>query len=187
MKIRKDFVTNSSSSSFVCEICGASESGWDMGLSEAGMVECVNGHTICEDEIIPPARGTMIQEIEEAIDQGFCFQKSDLPVLSDEELLNVYLSLDDKRCEMPEGCCPICQFIEYSNHDLAKYLEKTYKVSREDVFAKVKEKNKRRKKLYDSEYVTEVCIQHKLNPAEIVVGLKEKFGSYAKFQEFLFG
>ena len=37
MKFRKDFVTNSSSSSYVCEICGRTESGWDMGLSEAEM------------------------------------------------------------------------------------------------------------------------------------------------------
>lgn len=35
MKFRKDFVTNSSSSSYVCEICGRTESGWDMELSEA--------------------------------------------------------------------------------------------------------------------------------------------------------
>lgn len=43
MKFRKDFVTNSSSSSFVCEICGRAESGFDIGLSEAGMMECVIG------------------------------------------------------------------------------------------------------------------------------------------------
>ena len=49
MKFRKDFVTNSSSSSYVCEICGRTESGWDMGLSEAEMMECVNGHTFCCD------------------------------------------------------------------------------------------------------------------------------------------
>lgn len=46
MKFRKDFVTNSSSSSFVCDICGNVESGWDMSLQEAEMVECVNGHTV---------------------------------------------------------------------------------------------------------------------------------------------
>ena len=50
MKYRKDFVTNSSSSSFVCEICGRSESGYDMSLEDAGMYECVNGHVFCQDE-----------------------------------------------------------------------------------------------------------------------------------------
>ena len=52
MKKRLDFVTNSSSSSFFCEICVRNESGWDMGLSEAEMMECVNGHIFCCEEAI---------------------------------------------------------------------------------------------------------------------------------------
>jgi hypothetical protein len=48
MKIRNGFVSNSSSSSFTCDVCGESQSGMDMGLSEAGMFECENGHTCCE-------------------------------------------------------------------------------------------------------------------------------------------
>lgn len=49
MKYRKDFVTNSSSSSYICEICGNCESGYDVGLSEFGMSECVNGHIFCDE------------------------------------------------------------------------------------------------------------------------------------------
>jgi hypothetical protein len=48
MKIRKGFVSNSSSSSFICEVCGEIEGGWDASLSDVGMFECENGHVFCE-------------------------------------------------------------------------------------------------------------------------------------------
>ena len=63
MKYRKCHVTNSSSSSFVCDICGRVESGWDMGLSEAGMYECVNGHTFCWDESLKVSKEDLIKII----------------------------------------------------------------------------------------------------------------------------
>lgn len=49
MKIRNGFVSNSSSSSFICDACGAVESGMDCSLEDMGFLECVNGHTFCED------------------------------------------------------------------------------------------------------------------------------------------
>ncbi len=49
MKIRTGFVSNSSTSSFVCDVCGAKEGGYDLGLSDVGWSECVNGHIVCDD------------------------------------------------------------------------------------------------------------------------------------------
>ena len=52
MKIRAGHVSNSSSSSFTCDVCGHTESGWDACLSDVGMYECMNGHTFCVDEAV---------------------------------------------------------------------------------------------------------------------------------------
>ena len=45
MKVRNGFVSNSSSSSFVCNICGEIEAGYECNLSDFEMEECEHGHT----------------------------------------------------------------------------------------------------------------------------------------------
>lgn len=197
MKYRKDFVTNSSSSSFVCEICGRTESGWDLGLSEAEMVECVNGHIFCNDEMLPiPDKATLLKMIMDGgLNEG-CWDSEigDERDYTMEELENMTADdLFEKFCsessyyDIPECVCPICQFIEYSENDLSKYLEKEYGVSRDEVFEKVKQLNKRRRKLYENEYITEVCQRFNLNPTEIVASWKERFGTYSEFSKYIRG
>ena len=44
MKTRLSLVSNSSTSSFICDVCGAVESGQDACLSDVGMIRCENGH-----------------------------------------------------------------------------------------------------------------------------------------------
>lgn len=197
MKFRKDFVTNSSSSSFICDICGREESGWDISADEADMYVCVNGHTFCTEEALDfdpiESKEKMIKYIMDNGLNEYIWDSDirDYRICSEEELND----LDEDKLrkaispegnyEIPEDMCPICNFIEYSNKDLAGYLLKEYGVSRDEVFEEVKKFNKRRRKLYDSEYVTYVCKKFNLNPTEIVAGLKEKFGSYANFAVYI--
>ena len=196
MKFRKDFVTNSSSSSYVCEICGRAESGWDMGLSEAEMMECVNGHTFCCDEALEkPSKKELIKMILEnewnkgvwdyKVKDSRDYTEKELSDMEEDWLWDNLCSEDDGHYEVPECVCPICQFIEYSEYDLSEYLSKEYGVSRDEVFAEVKQINKRRKKLYENEYITYVCKKFELNPTEIVTNWKEKFGTYSEFKKWL--
>lgn len=184
MKIRSDFVTNSSSSSFVCEICGRAESGWDYSPGDVEMYVCENGHTFCFDEALEkPTRSDMIKMILE--NKWNHKTEEELSNNSEDELFDylVYHCSDD--CCVPECMCPICQFIEYSEYDLSKYLLMEYGIPREEVFAEVKALNKRRKKLYENEYITYVCKRFDLNPTEIVAGWKERFGTYREFKNWL--
>lgn len=195
MKFRKDFVTNSSSSSYVCEICGRTVSGWDMGLSECEMMECVNGHVFCCDEALEkPTKKEMIKMIMEnewnkekwdSVTRSYKdFSEEELIVMNEDELFDDFCS-GGCDYDVPECMCPICNFIEYSEYDLSAYLLKEYGVSRDEVFTEVKQLNKRRKKLYENEYITYVCKKFDLNPTEIVAGWKEKFGTYKNFKESL--
>lgn len=178
MKYRKSFVTNSSSSSFVCDICGRVEIVWDTGLSDVGMYQCVNGHTLCKDEALEISKEDLIEVIIE--DKWNKSSKEELEKMELEELIE-YFDVG----EVPECFCPICNFIEYSQSDLVKYLLKEYGVSRDEVFEEVKSLNKRRKKLYDNEYIAYVCKKFDLKPYEIVAFWKERFGTYAEFSRYL--
>lgn len=67
MKLRKGFVSNSSSSSFVCDFCGSVESGYDACLSDFDMSMCEHGHTFCNDHTLNSFSDADTQEIYEYI------------------------------------------------------------------------------------------------------------------------
>jgi len=52
MKIRKGFISNSSSTSFTCEICGNTETGFDCFVDELGFYQCENEHIFCQEEAV---------------------------------------------------------------------------------------------------------------------------------------
>ena len=63
----------------------------------------------------------------------------------------------------------------------SKQLMKKYGIPRDEVFAKVKENNKRRRKLYDVEYVNYVYEKFGLHENTVLSELKSQFGSYSEF------
>jgi hypothetical protein len=153
MKIRTGFVANSSSSSFVCEVCGETEVGYNSSPRDFEMEYCVNGHIVCNEHLLDE-------------------------MTEDEET-----KYDEEDCEVPERICPICQFQVLSQPEVVTYLIETRGVSKEEVFEKVKEMNKRRKKLYDSEYINYVGNKFNLTENMILEELKSKFKTYKDFQK----
>ena len=52
MKIRQGFVSNSSSSSFICDVTGEEHSGYDCSPYDYDYYECCNGHIFPQDMIV---------------------------------------------------------------------------------------------------------------------------------------
>lgn len=114
MKVRKFFVSNSSSSSWVCDVCGREEIGMDLSLGDIGMVDCVNGHTFCEEEMLP------------------CDGENEYGG-SDE-------NGDFSRYEASPKVCPICAFAIISEGDIWAYFQKQHKFNSEEVEQEIRAK-----------------------------------------------
>jgi len=151
MKVRYGFVSNSSSSSFTCDVCGHNASGWDMDCAEAQIFLCENGHSICYEHglISDRFKKYMVDlkaGIEKAIkDDDFesldkyrsdCVYIENLAgatetleeiqdFLEDPTMANIP-KIGDYRDEMlyaaPADVCPICAIKNIDIHTMARYL-----------------------------------------------------------------
>lgn len=189
MKIRKGFVSNSSTTSFTCEICGNSESGWDsVGITDFGFFQCENGHVLClehkldVDLTTEEMRAILLREIGQSLNQA---ELDELRTCDADVLEDWWADQGYNNYEMPEIFCPVCQFLGLSSEDAAKFLLKETGVSWDDAFAFVKATNKRRKKLYPTEYVMYVTMTLNKDISGLPMELKQRFGTYRKFKEWL--
>ena len=161
MKIRNGFVSNSSSSSFICEVCGQDASGWDMSLSDAEMYECENGHVFCEDHALSygSEKEICIQLIKSSIekwkerilenpnnvdyknylkgDEDLLKQVEETTEDDDFDFDNLMDELEF-RYSVPAKYCPICQMNHVTDEDMVSYLFKKYDINEDDVKAEIK-------------------------------------------------
>ena len=128
MKKRLGFVSNSSSSSFTCDVCGETTSGWDMGLADAQMMTCAKGHTFCDCHSKKDINNFSYEEKREYLlknlDQKY--HADDILKLKeeaiDEEFIDEIWEEQDNRYKCGPLFCPICTFSNLEDNEALRYL-----------------------------------------------------------------
>ena len=160
MRIRTGFVSNSSSSSFICDICGEDYSGWEAGLDDAEMMECTEGHTICDSEIIEflskyPDGKSLRLKLKALVNKHKAGDKydmvpsllekiNDIDSLLDEdffyELTNYLSDCDcDFRYAIPPFLCPICMLNHIESETILKYISVKFNIDVKEIEAEIRE------------------------------------------------
>jgi hypothetical protein len=148
----------------------------------------MNDHVMCDEHKLdaPDLTNQEMYDILVEYYKGYSSFTEDLEAIDKENVEESWMWEDlMSDAGVAERFCPICQFYEISNDDTAAYLLKETGVPREEAFAFVKAGNKRRKKLYNAEYVMFVQMKEGRDISMLPTELKERFGTYKKFQEWL--
>jgi len=150
MKKRYGFVSNSSSSCFVCLISGKKASGWDLSLSKAEMCRCVNGHTI-SNEYRFQFKELTHEDYEKLIKENYEGELTEYEVKSYNRMMEAlkdkdYSEIDSyfdlkSGYDFPEDQCPICSFKHFLAEDVLNYLYNS-KVSKQEIEAEISQKFK---------------------------------------------
>jgi hypothetical protein len=147
MKIRKGFVSNSSSSSFTCQLCDETWTGWDGDYGDdTRQMSCLNGHSFCNHCVSENLTVENLQkEIIESMDkEDQAKYSNNLEAL--QEFVNdgygsikEYLNDYDMSWSLPESFCPICRFEQLTSRDGLRYLIWKHQVSEKDILEDIKE------------------------------------------------
>lgn len=199
MKYRKGFVTNSSSSSFICDVCGEVFDGYDVSLSDFDLVECENGHTICESELIKNVnyKDFILKRI---IEDDYVKTKFEnyLNNLIVDETIEENQELDedyykdfvdrymDFRYSVPEEYCPVCQYKIINLENVKSYLIKKYKLNINELKKEINEINENNGlNIYRQEYIDYICKKYNTTIDCTIKEIKEKFPSFSNFMEYI--
>lgn len=168
MKIRTCYVSNSSSSSYICEVCGEVREAYDQGPEDVGMCECVVGHVFCEGHALegdPITAGELRkafenhwslsrgeQEIVNHYPDALMFYRTVLQMPDSQVIENSPLFQYNTDAEalikdafdgkMRESCCPICMFHVLSEHEGFDFLKKLHGLTDAAILDEIRQKFK---------------------------------------------
>jgi hypothetical protein len=169
MKIRKGFVTNSSSSSYICDYCNRAEVGYDLAIEDADMYECENGHVLCryhfneefdKNDVYKAVKRRFIDEIYSRSAIYGTIRKANVRARAPKirNLLKGLRELEETMrkngdilefaedwinfsYELPYELCPVCSFKILTNTDGYKYLLKITGMTERELLNKISEEH----------------------------------------------
>jgi hypothetical protein len=162
MKTRLFFVSNSSTSSFICCVCNELEAGQDASPKDFDMIECINGHTVHRDCIKDELK-TLSEEAEDMLSYYDLEEYvesneediSPVDLAKYKEIIEIEHKTDYKdrisydlgngvglspclEIGLSEALCPMCNLGKLNNSLLLKYLVATENVIIEDVMKEIR-------------------------------------------------
>ena len=140
MKIRQGFVSNSSSSSFICNVCKEIYEGWD-GEYDIRDYECLNGHCFCEccEDKLNEKLDYYVENFNEAAEL-LKINLDDCDGKEKDEIIREYMLPD--RSDVHPLICPICNFTYISDRLIETYLIEKYNLNKDDIINEIREKYK---------------------------------------------
>lgn len=117
MKKRTGFVSNSSSSSFICVACGREEGGFDASISDFDMVCCENDHTFCIECAVNTDQPCVVE---------YTHWKTGELIHEEYTSLDDYRENSENENELPKIYCPACQMKSIPSDELMTYLIKKH-------------------------------------------------------------
>lgn len=128
MKKRNGFVSNSSTSSFICQICGETDVIYDDGCEEDSIyISCEKGHNFCASHLFEGA--------------GMHKVVKDIPeehIISEEE---EDYTKEKYAGHLKKEYCPICNFKCVALEDKEKFFDLVYNIKTNEDFVNLLKRN----------------------------------------------